>query len=86
MHPDVLDVDQDPDGADRDVLRVSIGESLAFDLVGPGRAPGHLAPATIDLSKESPGLAAGADESVPGAGIEAVRCQRAGGEAASPSS
>jgi hypothetical protein len=62
MHPDVLDVDEDPDAADRDVLRVSIGESLAFDLVGPGRAPGYLASATADLPQESPGPAAGARE------------------------
>ena len=34
LDPDVLDVDQDPDGADLAVLRPSIGESVAF---GPGR-------------------------------------------------
>jgi len=42
QHPGVLGVDQDPDGADLDVLRAPTGESLAFGLVGPDRthAPG----------------------------------------------
>jgi hypothetical protein len=36
LHPDVLDVDQDRDGADLVVLRASsAGGSLAFGLAGP---------------------------------------------------
>jgi hypothetical protein len=43
LHPKVLDIDQDPDGADLDVLRAPrLGESLAFGLVRPGRAPAAL--------------------------------------------
>jgi hypothetical protein len=40
MRPDILDVDQDPDGADPDVLRAPGRESLAFDQADPDRAGG----------------------------------------------
>ena len=66
--PDVLDVDRDPDSADLDVLRASIGESLAFGLAGLGRAPGYLAPTIAGLPREFPGPAAGPAQTVPGAG------------------
>jgi len=39
-----------------------------FNLAGPGRVPGCLAPATAGLPRESPGRATGPDEAVPGAG------------------
>jgi len=68
LHPDVLNVDQDRDGADLVVLRLLGLGSLAFGLAGPAGRQTDVFPATADLPRESSGPAEGTDESVPGAG------------------
>ena len=67
LDPDVLDVDQDPGGADLGVLRLD-WRIARLGLAGPGGKPVCLAPATAGLPRESPGPAAGPGQTVPGAG------------------